>query len=66
MFYTIKFWIRDRYYAWLVRQFKSLPRSIQYHYVEDYLWKQVGRGEGDYLKCLIESFEKDYLNTSED
>lgn len=58
MFYTIKFWVRDHYHAWIVKQFKKLPNPYQYRYVSGYLMRQTKKGEGNYFKCLIENFEK--------
>lgn len=57
MFWTIRFWLRDHYQAWVVKQFKKLPDSIKYRYVSDYLYHQAKNGKGHYFKCLIDSFE---------
>lgn len=58
MFFTQKLWIRDRYQKIIVKQFNKLPVCVKYPYVADYLKEQVKVGNGNYFKCLIESFEK--------
>jgi hypothetical protein len=58
MLWTIKFWIRDHWNAFIVKQFQALDFSIRYRVLEKYLREQVEAGDGCYFKCLIESFEK--------
>lgn len=48
MFWTIRFWLRDRYQAWVVKQFKKLPDSIKGRYVSDYLYHQAKNDKGHY------------------
>lgn len=59
MFYSIKFWIRDTYYAIINRLWRKLYQAEHYCFVEEYLRKQVSIEGTSYWHALIDSFEKE-------
>lgn len=58
MFFAQKLWVRKHYQKIIVKEFDKLPICIKYHYIEGYLKQQINNGNGNYFKCLIESFEE--------
>lgn len=57
--YRIKFWIQNRWYDFICKQWDKMPYSIHYRYVSSWLKVRVQEAnEGHYFKCLIESYEK--------
>lgn len=54
MFYTIKFFIRDHYYALINCLWRKLYRSEHSRFVEEFLKDRVSAGDGDYWKAIIE------------
>jgi len=59
MFYSIKFFIRDTYYAIINRLWRKLYQAEHYRFVEEYLREQVSIEGTSYWHALIDSFEKE-------
>lgn len=57
MFYSIKFFIRDRYYVLINRLWRRLYRAEHYRFVEEYLRNAAKSGDGNYWKAIID-YEK--------
>lgn len=58
MLWSIKFWVRDTWHGFIMKQFWKLPFSLEYRLMEDFMKEQVKRGDGNYLHALISNFEK--------
>lgn len=58
MFYTIKFFIRDQYYALINRLWRRLYRAEHYKFVDEYLRKQVPIDGATYWKELIDCYKE--------
>ena len=54
MFHTIKFFIRDRYYALINHLWRRLYRAEHHRFVEEYLRIAAKTGNGDYWKAIID------------
>ena len=60
MFCSIKFFIRDHYYALISHLWRRLYRAEHHRFVEEYLWNAAKSGDGNYWKAIIDfHMEKD-------
>ena len=59
MFYTIKFFIRDQYYALINRLWRRLYRAEHFKFVDEYLRKQVPIDGATYWKELIDCYKEE-------
>lgn len=53
MFCSIKFFIRDQYYALINHLWRRLYRAEHHRFVEEYLRIAAKTGNGDYWKAII-------------
>ena len=56
MFYSIKFFIRDRYYALINHLWRKLYRTEHSQFVEEFLKARALAGGGEYWKAIIEYY----------
>lgn len=54
MLYSIKFFIRDRYYALINYLWRRLYEAEHYRFVEEYLRAAAKAGKGNYWKVIID------------
>ena len=59
MFCTIKFFIRDLYYALINCLWRRLYRAEHYKFVDEYLRKQVPIDGATYWKALIDCYKEE-------
>lgn len=59
MFWTIKFWVRDHYQAWVAKRFEALPNCFHYWFIEKYLRERAKHGDASYFHALLKSYEED-------
>lgn len=59
MFKSIKFFIRDRYYALINHLWRKLYRAEHYKFVDEYLRKQVPIDGATYWKELINCYKEE-------
>ena len=58
MFWSIKFWMRDCWHAFVLKQWKKMYSSEHYQWAESWIQTQVQRGDANYLRALIDCYEE--------
>lgn len=58
MFASIKFWVRDRWHAFILQQWNKMYFSEHYQWAEKWIKAQVKKGDANYLRALIDFYEE--------